>query len=175
MTKKLWKTMLDGMRSQSGDLAPWVVGEWRVHDGPLEMCQSGFHASENVIDALGYVSPGVVCEVEVRGKHKAHSDQECWSEMRVLRAWAWSKEDSVALAIYAAELVIGIYEDRYPHNKRPRRAIDAAKAWLKHPSEKTRAAAGAAAGAAAWAAQNAELEQRLHALLDGVLVAGPDE
>src|SRR5574343_68873 len=100
MTKKLWKTMLDGMRSQSGDLAPGVVGGWRVHDGP--------------------------------------------PEMRVLRAWAWSKEDSVALAVYAAELVIHIYEERYPDDKRPRQAIEAAKAWLKDPNEKTRAAADAA-------------------------------
>jgi hypothetical protein len=66
-------------------------------------------------------------------------------------------------AIYAAEQVIGIYETKYPNDKRPRQAIDAAKNYLKNKSVKNFAAAGAAgaaeaagaawaAGAAAWAA-----------------------
>ena len=50
--------------------------------------------------------------------------------MKIVRAWHWKKEDSVALSIYAAELVIGYYEKIYPNDDRPRKAIEAAKAWL---------------------------------------------
>jgi hypothetical protein len=163
-TKTLWKSMLAGMNSGSGSIGPWKEGEWRKHKGKLEMCQSGFHASENIIDAMGYINCEVLAEVEVCGKHLAQDDKQCWSEMRVVRAWGWTKEDSVSLAIYAAELVIGIYEKEYPDDKRPRQAIEAAKAWLKDPTEKNRAAARAAsaaaraaraASAAAWAAASA--------------------
>lgn len=68
--------------------------------------------------------------------------------------WAWwvikkllKKEQSVKIAIFAAEKVIDIFEKKYPEDKRPRQAIEAAKAWLKNPTEENRLAAYAAAGA----------------------------
>jgi len=154
-TKTLWKSMRAGLKSNNGDLGPWKLGKWRKHEGELEMCRSGFHASENVIDAMRYVSAEAIAEVEVRGKHLAQDDKQCWSEMRILRAWEWTKEDSVSLAIYAAELVIGIFESKYPDDKRPREAIEAAKAWLKYPSDKNRSAARSAWSAAESAARSA--------------------
>jgi len=154
-TKTLWKSMRAGLKSNNGDLGPWKLGKWRKHEGELEMCRSGFHASENVIDAMRYVSAEAIAEVEVRGKHLAQDDKQCWSEMRILRAWEWTKEDSVSLAIYAAELVIGIFESKYPDDKRPREAIEAAKAWLKDPSDKNRSAARSAAWSAAESAWSA--------------------
>ena len=153
--KTLWKSMCAGMNSANGTLGPWVVGKWRKHKDELEMCESGFHASENVIDAMRYVSAEVLAEVEVRGKHLAQDDKQAWSEMRVVRAWEWTKEDSVSLAIYAAELVIGNYENKYPNDDRPRKAIEAAKAWLKDPSEANRSAAWSARSAAWSAARSA--------------------
>ena len=69
-----------------------------------------------------------------------------------------SRKDKIRYAIFAAEQVIGIYEKKYPDDKRPRDAIKAAKEVLKKSNVKTRAAAGAAwaaagaAGAAAGAA-----------------------
>ncbi|MCJ7563700.1 MAG: hypothetical protein MUP52_03810, partial [Candidatus Aminicenantes bacterium] len=147
--RTLWKSMKAGPRSENGGRGVWKVGEWRKHDGKLSMCGAGYHASRNVIDAMNYVDAEVIAQVEVRGKHLKQDDKECWSEMRIVRAWKWMKADSVSLAIYAAELVIGIFEKRYPDDKRPRLAIEAAKAWLKDPSEENRQAAGAAAWAAA--------------------------
>jgi hypothetical protein len=59
-------------------------------------------------------------------------------------------------AIFAAEQVIDIFEKKYPNDKRPREAIEAAKRVLKSPTaankEKARAAADAAAADAAYAA-----------------------
>jgi hypothetical protein len=59
-----------------------------------------------------------------------------------------NKKQSVQYAIFAAEQVIDIYERKYPDDKRPRNAIEAAKAYLKNPSKKTKAYAAYAADAA---------------------------
>jgi hypothetical protein len=59
-----------------------------------------------------------------------------------------TKKQKVQFAIYAAELVIGIYEKHNKENKAPRKAIDAAKAYLKRPCKKTKDAAYDAALAA---------------------------
>ncbi len=63
-----------------------------------------------------------------------------------------NKNQAVQYAIFAAEQVIDIYERKYPNDKRPRNAIEAAKAYLENPSRKTKASAAAAAYAAASAA-----------------------
>ena len=68
--------------------------------------------------------------------------------MKVVKAYKWQKKDSVELAIYAAELVIDTYEKEYPNDDRPRKAIEAAKTYLKSPTDKNRQAAEAAAEAA---------------------------
>ncbi len=66
-----------------------------------------------------------------------------------------NKKQAVQYAIFAAEQVIDIYEGKYT-DKRPRNAIEAAKAYLKHPCAKTKAAnAYASAYAAAYAAASA--------------------
>lgn len=75
-------------------------------------------------------------------------DKQCWEEMRIVKKVNWNKKDSVSLAIYAAELVIDNFEIRYPNDKRPREAIEAAKRWLKNPTEKNRSAAASMANAA---------------------------
>jgi hypothetical protein len=66
------------------------------------------------------------------------------------------KPQVVAVAIACAEHVLETFEKKYPDDKRPRKAIDAAKAWLQDPTEENRsnafdahAAAYAAAHAAA--------------------------
>jgi len=60
-----------------------------------------------------------------------------------------NKKQAVQYAIFAAEQVIDIYEGKYPNDKRPRNAIEAAKAYLKHPCAKTKAATAYAAACAA--------------------------
>ena len=153
-TTTLWKSMKAGMKSGVGDMT-WTVGKWAKHTGNLSMCCSGFHASTRAIDAMQYVPCEILALVEVRGKHLKQNDKQCWSEMRVVRAYRWEKPDNVAMAIYAAELAIGEYEKRCPDDKRPRQAIEAAKAWLKNPTEENRAAAHAASYAADAAADAA--------------------
>ena len=59
-----------------------------------------------------------------------------------------NKKQRVQYAIFAAEQVIGIFEKKYPDDKRPRKAIEAAKAWVKSPTKENAAAASSAAYAA---------------------------
>jgi len=141
---KLWKTLriTDGKLASEHGGETWEIGKWHKIDGELAMCGRGYHASLNIVDAMQYVAPDALALVEVRGKHLKQDDKQCWEEMRVVKAWKWTKEDSVALAIYAAELALGIYKKQYPDDKRPRTAIGAARAWLKNPCDETLEVAG---------------------------------
>jgi hypothetical protein len=145
---KLYKSMRKGLKSNF-DGSKWKIGEWRKTDC-TEIC-IGFNCSKNIIDAMSFVDMEILAEVQTRGITFISSDKQTSEEMKIDRAWKWDKKDSVMLAIYAAELVIDIFEKQYPNDKRPRNAIEAAKTYLKAPNR----AASAAAGDAAWAARAA--------------------
>jgi len=69
-----------------------------------------------------------------------------------------SHENKIRYAIFAAEQVIEIFEKEYPYDKRPRKAIEAAKKYLDGEvtaADSAYAAAHAAAHAAAYAADAA--------------------
>jgi len=106
-------------------------------------------------DYLGK-SPKVILNRLIKAKKY---DWANWFIVRVMKY-----KDYVSYAIFAAEQVIEIYEKKYPDDKRPREAIEAAKKCIENPSEENKTAAwaaGAAAGAAraaagaAWAARAA--------------------
>ena len=61
----------------------------------------------------------------------------------------------VRYAIFSAEMVIRYYSEKYPDDRRPQKAIDAAKEYLKNPSAYTADAAYAAYVAADAAADAA--------------------
>ena len=79
-----------------------------------------------------------------------------WANWFIVRVMTYKQY--VSYAVYAEEQVIDIFEKKYPDDKRPRLAIEAAKKCIKNPSKENRAAwataweAGATAWAAAWAA-----------------------
>ena len=149
----LWKFILDGFKSAYGDCT-WKIGEWKKESVAIK-CQKGFHASTRIIDALFYVKGSILAQVEVKGICDKEDDKQCWTEMRLVKAYKWTAQDSVKLAIYSAELVIDIFEKKYPKDKRPRQAIDAARAYLANPTKDTAARAADAADAAAYAAARA--------------------
>jgi len=153
MNKILYKSLPE-------DKAPhghkFIKGKWYKIKGKLDICKNGFHASENIIDAIRYVNCFWLAKVEVRGKSKIGSDKQCWEEMRIIDWKKWTRKDSLSLAIYSAELVSENFEKEYPNNLRPRKAIQAAKKVLENDTKKNRAAAwSAAANAAASAAASA--------------------
>jgi hypothetical protein len=150
-----YKFMLDGFKSAHGNHT-WEIGKWCKTDGDLELCQKGFHCSKGIYQAFSYVQGSILTKVEVRGKHLDEKDKEVWEEMRVTKAWKWTKKDSVLFSIYAARLVLDIYEKQYPDDDRSRKAIEAAETYIKNPTEENKAAARAAARAAYAAAYAAD-------------------
>ena len=72
-----------------------------------------------------------------------HFDWANWLIVRIM-----SYKHYVSYAVFAAEQVIDVYEKKYPDDKRPRIAINAAKACITNPSIKNKTAAAAAAAAA---------------------------
>jgi len=139
--------------SNSGNLR-WKIGKWNHVDGELVCCRNGLHCSKKIYEAFTYVQGEVLAVVEVKGKHADESDKSAYSDMRIVKAYKWTKKDSVALSIFTAELCLNEYEKLYPDDKRPREAIEAARAVLLHDTAKTRSAASAAWSAAesAWSA-----------------------
>jgi len=57
----------------------------------------------------------------------------------------FDKKDCVSLAIQFAENVLHIFEENCPNDKRSRESIEAAKTWLRNPTEENRRTAYAAA------------------------------
>jgi hypothetical protein len=153
---RAWKFLLlndiGEIWSQSGPHL-WEAGQWYQIDGRPAACKRGFHCSPRILDAFSYVHGTVLAEVEAKGECDHDGNKSAYQSMRIIRAWRFTKKDAVAFAIFAAEQVIGIFEAKRPGDERPRKAIEAAKAWLADPSEENRQAADAAyASDAAYAA-----------------------
>jgi len=72
----LYKFLLAGGRSANGRVT-WQVGQWHRVKGVLQLCQNGFHASRQPLDALRYVAGEILCEVEGRGEQLQDTDKEC--------------------------------------------------------------------------------------------------
>ena len=85
------------------------------------------------------------------------------------RIWCMTRPDvlthqeQVQFAIYCARRSLPNFERKYPGDKRPRKAVDAAEAWLHDPTDANRkraawsaaSAARSAAWSAAWSAASA--------------------
>src|SRR3990167_1128073 len=128
MTKR-YKFLREGLKSDNGNNREWVLNQWR-HEDDISICNKGFHASKTPLQALGYVEGEILALVEVKGKSIKEDNKECWSDMRVVKAYKWTKKDSLKLAIFSAELCLKNFEKEYPNDLRPRQAIEAAKKVL---------------------------------------------
>ena len=110
-------------------------------------CDEGtdWFKAQNETDALAVLQ-------KLRGDH--------WDWYRWLAVRLMTHKQKVEWACFCAEQVLFIFEKKYPMDDRPRKAITAAKAWAKDPSEANRerarndadAAYAAAAELLRWAA-----------------------
>jgi hypothetical protein len=101
-------------------------------------------------------------------KKEEHLDWANWLIVRIM-----SYKQYVSYAVYAAEQVLHIFEDKFPDD-RPRRAIKAAKKCVEDPSEENRKIAldaADAANSAANAAYNAFASSAAYAAHDAVFAA----
>jgi len=110
------------------------------HEGKLELCASGLHASERLIDALQYAPGPILCRVQMGGTIKKDSDKLVAGQRTIL----WRVNLTDVLRKFARQC-----------------ALDVAHLWnmpsvvrqyLETGDERLRAAASAAAWAAASAA-----------------------
>ena len=134
-------------------------GEVERHDGPLEMCKSGLHASGRLLDALAYAPGPLLRRVELHGDMILYDDKIVASERRIL----WECDMTAALRLFARKCAMDVahlwdmpplvHEYLMTGRKDIRAAArDAAwdAAWAAARDE-----AGAAARAAAWDAARA--------------------
>jgi hypothetical protein len=94
------------------------------------------------------------CE-EGRKAASGYSLKEAWEKCERPEWMLWiyerrkpNKKKCVQVAIFSAYRCIEDFEKKYPEDKRPRQAIEAAEKWVKKPTEKNRNAVDAAANAA---------------------------
>ena len=111
-----------------------ITNEWLETKGA---CRKGKNWFENQTESDGV---GILRKLML----EKHYDWANWLSVRVME-----RKQYLAYAIYAAEQVLGIFEKTYPEDKRPRKAINAAKKVLFEdtPENKKMAAAYAAADA----------------------------
>jgi len=159
-----YKFLRIGFKSNSGDHT-WQIGKW-YKESDISICNKGFHCSDTPLQALGYVAGEILAQVQVRGKSIVEDDKSVHEEMKIVKAWNWTKADSVALSVFSAELCIENFEKLYPNDKRPREAIEAAKKVLLNDTEENRSAAWSAAWSAESAARSAAARKDLIAKID---------
>jgi hypothetical protein len=80
---------------------------------------------------------------------------EMFKEINWLLVRLMNNKQKVTYAVFASEQVIKIFEKKYSGDKRPRKAIEAAKTYLKNPCTRTKKAAYTAAATADAAAADA--------------------
>ena len=118
----------------------WKLDKWRKHSGRLEICQAGFHASEDPYDSLKYVYGPRWCMVEAKGKILKDSNKFVATEMRLVTELP-TKRIAVRFAVACARHTLDRFEVKFPNDKRPRNAIEAAEKWLNSPSQQAESAA----------------------------------
>lgn len=123
---------------------------------PLKMCVHGLHASERIIDALGYAPGPVVCMVELSGEIIRDKDKICAQKRKVI----WMYDASSVLHEFACIVAEQALQKEREAGKEPDprswKAVEMKKRWLRGEATDgellaARTAAWAAARAA-WAA-----------------------
>jgi hypothetical protein len=141
--------------SQKED-SSWVAGDWMPAIDKIELCTRGYHVCE-ARDILHWIKQDCqIFEAENAGASIEGDNKTVCSQVRLTRQMAWSDSISRLFAADCAEHVLHFYEDKYPDDNRPRKAIEAARrrdkkaaAHAAHAAAAAYAAADAAASAAA--------------------------
>ena len=141
---------------------PWAVGQTRRVTGPIELCERGYHSSPTPIAALEYAPGPMLCLVDVSQPVAVDDDKQV-SRRRTLVQAVDATETLHRVACDIAEDVLPIFEEQYPNDDRPRRAIEAKRLWLAGVVDDGELDAARAAAEAAWDAARPAAEAATHA------------
>jgi hypothetical protein len=141
----------------------YTPGAWqRRITGGLVPCRNGYHVMR--ADQLVYWIGPTLHRVEVDETDMVTSDDKCVvRRVRVVEpVTAWNETTARLFAADCAERALPIFEASYPYDKRPRLAIEAARAFARGEiNAETLYAANAAANAADAAAARRHMWERL--------------
>lgn len=115
----------DGLRLRDGQ--PLEVGKTYTHNGEVKICESGYHASERLIDALKYAPGAQVSRVECWGSVKTEDDKLVARNRKVL----WTLDATMILHEFAcrvAEQTLAKIDNPDP---RSLAAIEAKRKWMR--------------------------------------------
>jgi hypothetical protein len=79
-------------------------GEWLTHEGAINICESGLHASVRLIDALGYAPGANLHRVVMRGDMGKQSDKIVARQRLIL----WSIDAEYILRRFACECALDV-------------------------------------------------------------------
>ena len=156
-----WHFLKEDRVMRDGKEAP-PIGKMLTHKGWISICESGLHASKDILDALEF-SPGPhLCRVECLEIECEHDDKLVCCKRTILAEADITTELHI-FAIWCAEQALDLIDKPDP---RSLEALRVKRLWLdgKASDEELAAACGAAraaawdaAGDAARAAQRAKL------------------
>lgn len=165
---KAWHFVNDTLRD--GSPIP-KDGAKLIHDGPLIICESGYHASLDPFDALQFAPGQTLCYVECGGEIVHQDDKLVCRERTIIRRqgfepllWQFAREQALSVIhLWDAPDIVREYLETGNDGLK---AAARAAAWAA-----ARAAARAAAWADAWAdaraAAWADARQRFNAIVRG--------
>ena len=136
---KAYHFLADSGKLRDGRASP-PDGVWLVHEGDIEMCQSGLHASRRPLDALHYAPGSLLCRVEDRKDITEEKDKLVCRERRII----WRQDATDMLRAFARQCAADV-----AHLWDPPEVV---LQYLRTGDETLRAAAWDAARAAARAA-----------------------
>jgi hypothetical protein len=169
MAKRYWHFLPADKRLRFGDRKLVKVGKTLRHDGPLKLCDSGFHASHRAINALQHAPGPIICRVTLGGEIIEDTDKVVAQERTVL----WIADATNTLHEFACRCAEDALRTAKVDDVRCWGAIETKRRWLKGEAldaelaaarDTARAVARAVAWDAARDAQNRQLTDMLLAL-----------
>ena len=149
MTKKIlaWHLIPKDRRLEHGDDRIVRARRTMRVEGPPSLCNHGLHASEKLLDALGYHPGPIICRVKVGGAVVRGDDKLAATERRCLW-WVDGERIMHEFAVWCARRAL---KTANVTDQRCWEALRVKLHWLKgKATDEELAAARDAAGAAAW-------------------------
>lgn len=104
-------------------------GQWMPKIQNPKCCVRGYHVVtlENIPRWIKGTYECEIWECEVRGRRHERGTKSAWGQIRLLKKTPWSDKVARLFAADCAEHVLPIFEREFSVDKRPRRAIEAAR------------------------------------------------